>query len=206
MSDNVFSGFSGMEENVNPVEKQDEKNINPVKKQNEKNDPKKKKKKRTATSYMIEFFIKIIVTALVVCGLCFFVVGVYVNHNNSSYPMIKDGDLCITYKLAKLNKGDVIAYEQDGKTRFGRIVAIPGDTIDANDIGLTVNGYGAYEDAVYPTTTEGASITLPYTVPQGTFFVLNDYRDDITDSRTYGGIPETATKGKIVLLLRLRGF
>ena len=166
----------------------------------------KAKEKRTAVSFMIRFFIKIGVTALVVLLLCLFIVGVYVNHNNSSYPMIKDGDLCLTFKLAKLYAGDEIAYTQEGKIHFGRIVAMPGDIVDANGGYLTVNGYGTLEDAVYPTTAEGIAITLPYTVPQETFFVLNDYRDDITDSRTYGAIPQSETRGKLMFLLRLRGF
>ena len=108
--------------------------------------------------------------------------------------------------FAKLNSGDEIAYVHDGKIRFGRIVGMPGDTVDMSGDNLAVNGYGVFEDAVYPTTAEGASITLPYTVPQDTYFVLNDYRDDITDSRTYGGIPKSDTKGKLVMLLRRRGF
>ena len=45
---------------------------------------KKSKKKRTTLSFAIEFFIKIGVTALVVCILLLFVVGVYINHRNSS--------------------------------------------------------------------------------------------------------------------------
>ena len=166
----------------------------------------KKKRKRTAASFMIEFFIKIGVTAIVVAVLLLFVAGIYVKHDNSSYPMIKDGDLCITYKLAKIRDGDEIAYKKDGKVRFGRVVAFPGDVIDVNDGNLAVNGYSTFENAVYPTTVEGISINLPYTVPEGTYFVLNDYRDDITDSRTYGGILKSDTKGKVVLLLRIRGF
>ena len=53
---------------------------------------------------------------------------------------------------------------------------------------------------------EEANITFPYTVPNDTYFVLNDYRPDPTDSRMYGGIPKTDTKGKIFLMLRRRGF
>ena len=165
-----------------------------------------KKKKRSAASLMIEFFVKIGVTALIVLLLLVFVAGIYVNHNNSSYPMVKDGDLCLTYKLAKLSSGDEIAYIHDGEVRIGRIVAMPGDTVDVIDGNLTVNGYGTFEDAVYPTTVEGISITLPYTVPEDSYFVLNDYRDDITDSRTYGAIPKSDTRGKLILLMRIRGF
>ena len=166
----------------------------------------KKKKKRTAASYAISFFIKIAVTALVIFLLLTFVVGLYVNHSNSSYPMLKDGDLCLTYRLATLVKGDEIAYEKDGTIRFGRIVGTAGDVVDINDGSITVNGYGVFEDAVYPTTAEGAKITFPYKVPEEAVFVLNDYRSDPTDSRAYGAIPLSETKGKVILVLRRRGI
>ena len=174
---------------------------------NEKNNKEKKpKKKKSALHYAIEFFVKIAVTAIVITVLVIYVVGIYVNHSNSNYPMIKDGDLCITYKLGNLIVGDEIAYLHDGKVKFGRIVARSGDLVDLQEENLTVNGYGVYEDAVYPTTAEGATITFPYSVPADTFFVLNDYRSDPTDSRMYGGIPKSETKGKIFLMLRRRGF
>lgn len=166
----------------------------------------KGKQKRTATSFMIEFFIKVGLTAIIVAVLLTFISGVYVNHSNSAYPMIKDGDLCITYKLATLVKGDEIAYIRDGKIKFGRIVAVAGDTVDISEDAITVNGMGVYEDTVYPTTSEGSSISYPYVVSADTVFVLNDYRDDITDSRTYGSIPLSDTKGKVVLVLRRRGI
>ena len=166
----------------------------------------RKKKKRTAASFAISFFIKIAVTALVVFLLLTFVVGLYVNHSNSAYPMLKDGDLCLTYRLATLVKGDEIAYEKNGTILFGRIVGTSGDVVDINEDSITVNGYGVYEDAVYPTTAEGAKITFPYTVPPEAVFVLNDYRSDPTDSRVYGAIPLSDTKGKVILVLRRRGI
>ena len=191
-----------MEENI----KSDEKQKTDGKAEENYIDKKNGKRKRTATSFMIEFFIKVGVTAIIVAVLLTFLSGVYVNHSNSAYPMIKDGDLCITYKLANLIAGDEIAYVRDGKIKFGRIVAMPGDKVDISENTITVNGVGVFEDTVYPTTAEGSSITYPYIVSADTVFVLNDYRDDITDSRTYGGIQLSDTKGKVVLVLRRRGI
>ena len=165
-----------------------------------------KKKKKSAGRFALEFFIKIIITALVVVLLLMYVAGVYINHSNSGYPMIKDGDLCLTYKLGKFQENDEIAYIYDDKIRFGRVVGFPGDVIDISEGQLTVNGYGAYEATVYPTTSEGSKISYPYSVPSDTVFVLNDYRDDVNDSRCFGGIPQKDTKGKVVMLLRRRGF
>ena len=85
--------------------------------------PKKPKKKRTAKSYAISFFIKAAMTTIALWVLLYWIAGVFVCHNNSAYPMIKDGDLCITYRLGKFVQGDVIAYKQNGEIRFGRVIA-----------------------------------------------------------------------------------
>ena len=168
--------------------------------------PKKKRKKKSAKRYALEFFIKIAITAAVVVILLVFVVGVHVNHGNASYPMIKDGDLVITYKLGKPDLGEEIAYRHDGELRFGRIVAKAGDEVEITDQCLKVNGYNVVEDVVYPTTAEGAVITFPYIVPEGAVFVLNDFRSDPEDSRTYGAIPTSDVEGEVIFILRRRGI
>ena len=167
---------------------------------------KKKRKKKTAKDFAIEFFIKIAITAAVVVILLVFVVGVHVNHGNASYPMIKDGDLVITYKLGKPDLGEEIAYRHDGELRFGRIVAKAGDEVEITDQCLKVNGYNVVEDVVYPTTAEGAVITFPYIVPEGAVFVLNDFRSDPEDSRTYGAIPRSDIEGEVIFIMRRRGI
>lgn len=165
-----------------------------------------KRKKKTTKDYVIEFVVKIVLTVAAVWILCTCVIGVYVNHSNSSYPMIKDGDLCITYRLGDLREGEEIAYEYEGKIRFGRIVAMSGDVVEIKDDVITVNGYNVLEDVVYPTTSEGSQIIYPYTVSENTVFVLNDYRDDVSDSRSFGAIPLKDTRGKVVFIMRRRGI
>ena len=167
---------------------------------------KTKKRKKTSKDYAIEFFIKIAITIVVVVILCVFGVGIHVNHGNSSYPMLKDGDLVITYKIGRLEAGEEIAYKVDGKVRFGRIVAVGGDVVDINDEYIKVNDYGIMEDVVYPTSSEGAKVGFPYQVPNENVFVLNDFRSDVTDSRTFGAIPLKDCEGKVVLVLRRRGI
>ena len=167
---------------------------------------KKSKKKRTAGSLAAEFFIRIAVTVLFVWLMITFVTGIYICHGDSSYPMIKDGDLCITLRPAKPHQGDLIACRTDDGVRFMRVIAFGGDTVDFADQRVIVNGSGIYEDVVYPTSAEGADISFPYTVPDDTFFVLNDHRGDVSDSRTFGGISADDYKGKIIFVMRRRGF
>ena len=128
--------------------------------------PEKQKKKHTATGYAVSFFAKITVTALALWVLLTWVAGVFVCHDNSAYPMIKDGDLCFTYRLDDLRQGDEIVYKVDGNVRFGRIIAFGGETVDILNEYISVGGYGLFEDVLYPTTSEGAQITFPYTVSE----------------------------------------
>ena len=169
--------------------------------------PKKsKKKKKTAKDHAIRLFVRSGITALVIVLTFTFVFGVYIDHNNASYPMIKDGDLCLTFKLAKLDKGDVVAIKHNGEVRFARVIALQGDTVEIKNDFVSVNGTGVFEDTVYGTTAEGSKINYPYKVPEGTVFVLNDFRSDTYDSRTLGGIPLSDCRGKVIFIMRRRGI
>jgi signal peptidase I len=78
--------------------------------------------------------------------------------------------------------------------------------VDIKDDCITVNGYGIFEETVYSTTAEGSSVTYPYTVPDNSVFVLNDFRSDPEDSRTYGAIPRSDVEGEVIFILRRRGI
>ncbi len=167
---------------------------------------KKKRKKKSAGQLALEFFIKIAVTVLVVYILLTFVAAIYVNHSHSSYPMIKDGDFCLVYRLAKLTEGSEVVYEKNGEIKFGRITAKAGDIVDIKGDVITVNGLNIIEDVVYPTTSEGSSISFPYVVPENSYFILNDFRAEVTDSRVYGAILKEDIKGCVVFIMRRRGI
>ena len=145
-----------------------------------------------------------IIIVLVVIALTY-VGGIHVIHDNYMYPKVGDGDLVITYKLNQLYSGDVIVYEVDGKEYIGRVVAVGGDTINFTETGYTVNGLNPYE-VIYYKTEKLPSDTLdyPYTLNDDEVYVLCDYREQGNDSRAFG--PITKIKGKVVLLLRGRGF
>lgn len=166
----------------------------------------KPKKKRTAKHYAVSFGIKLAVTAFVLWFVFTFIAGVFVCHTNSAYPSIKDGDFCLTYRRADLKEGTMIVYKKDGKTKFGRVIAFGGDEVAIFNDFITVNDYPISENAVYQTSPEGSAITYPYKVPDKCVFVMNDFRSDISDSRTYGGIPLKDVRGAVVFTMRMRGI
>ncbi len=123
------------------------------------------------------------------------------------FPALKDGDLSIVFRLHRdYAKNDVVAYRTADGMRFGRIVAREGDVVVMNDGGsLQVNGTTQGGEILYPTyALEG--IEYPYRVPEGSIFVLGDYRTKATDSRIYGSISMEDVAGKVITILRRRGL
>ena len=187
-----------------PEEKQEDKpeDISP-----EKPKKKKKTKKQKLIASLVRFLVKLAALTLTAYVLLTFVIGVFVNHSNDMYPSVRDGDLVITLRLKDSVYGDVVAYTVNGTRHFGRVVAMAGDEVYIdNDGRFTVNGYSQIETIYYLTRPAEGGITFPYTVQEGELFVLNDLRDNVTDSRTFGAIPEKNVEGSIVLSLRRRGF
>lgn len=128
-------------------------------------------------------------------------------HGQSMFPAMKDGDLIIGYRLQReYAKGDVIVYTVNGETHVGRIVARENDYVQMGDSGaLYVNGMTQSGEIIYPTyAREGAE--YPQQVPEGSVYVLGDYRTNTQDSRDFGAIPIKNVQGKVITILRRRGL
>ena len=122
------------------------------------------------------------------------------------FPAIEDGDLILAYRLHEdYQKGDVVAYEMDGRLLLGRIVGKETDVImmDAESGKLVINGTTQGGEIMYPTYAK-EGIEYPYRVPEG-LFILGDYRTQTLDSRDFGPIPLNNIKGKVITIVRRRG-
>lgn len=53
---------------------------------------------------------------------------------------------------------------------------------------------------------EGIPVADMPAMPEGTVFVLNDYRRDLSDSRKTGGIPLDSVQCKVIFVLCRRGI
>ena len=85
----------------------------------------------------------------------------------------------------------------------GHIIAKGGDTISIDyDAGtVTVNGELLQEDYIAAPTYLGYDVQFPFTVPEGTLFVMGDNRNESLDSRSsyVGCIDERDILGKVLL-------
>ncbi len=170
--------------------------------------PEKRKETRNAKTKWLWFVLKL--AAAAVCGwlMLHFVLGVFVCHTNDMYPAVRDGDLIFTWRLRNYKVGDIAAYRHEGKRSYGRVAALPGDVVNIDGQGnCTVNGSAPDESVYYATAIpESSTLTYPYTVQEGELFVLSDLRENMRDSREFGGIPRKDTDGNIVFLMRRRGW
>lgn len=166
------------------------------------------KKRKTTKQLIIGVLIKIAVIVLIVWGVFTFVLGITIHYGNNMHPMVRDGDLVISLRLQKPYINAAVMYQHDGKTTVGRVIAMEGSVIDIADNGVfAVNDNVPSEEVFYPTyPADGSDIEYPYTVPKGKVFILNDFREDTNDSRSFGAVDIGDLKGTLLLTMRRRGF
>lgn len=154
------------------------------------------------------FFVKLFSFLLIIWVMFTFIFGVFQMRGESMYPRIRDGDLLMFYRLEnKYCIGDVVTYEINGKRCTARIVAMGNDVVELDASGqLTVNGNIQSEEIYYPTEVLSGGISYPYSVPEGGYFLLCDFRTNGIDSRSYGAVLEDNIDGKIITVLRRRGI
>lgn len=151
---------------------------------------------------------KIFFVGIVLASLYFFVFGLLRYNDDGMKPALRDGDLVVYYRLDKrYSVGDLLTYKYKGKTRVARVIATEGSTIDINENDLIINGSPQQEQDIYKETLlYKKGVEFPLKVPNGQLFVLGDNRTSAVDSRIFGTIPIKDTDGKVVTLIRRRGF
>ena len=155
---------------------------------------------------LLRLVIKVGIISAIVFAILTYVLGIYRATGNNMFPSIKDGDLCIMYKLEDYHMSDVVLYEHEGSMKIGRIVGIGGQEVNLPETGgYLINGYQPTEEITYQ-TYRGKITKYPMTVDEGSFFIMNDFRSDTKDSRDYGVIDEGSIKGKLIFIVRRRNF
>ena len=168
-----------------------EETVTTVPKQNKK--PQKEKRPKSKLQETIEFCIPIIIAVVLALILRTFVFANAVVPTGSMLNTIQEGDRIIASRLAYKNddpqRYDIILFkypDNEEQIYVKRVIGLPGETVQI------VNG------VVYVTKTDGKTIQLddsfvtacvpygdfgPYAVPEDSYFMLGDNRNDSKDSR-----------------------
>jgi len=165
-----------------------------------------------------------IVLALLITKIFF--IGFYRIPQNGMYPGLPAGSRLFTLRRAysgasSVKRGDIVVFvrEENGKSYnyIWRVIALPGEAIQASGETLTVSGQAAQRrhirttdgNAIYREQIGDASYEVAFAsspgdsppdvsmiVPPDHFFVMGDNRFDARDSRYFGPIPFSSIIGK----------
>lgn len=139
----------------------------------------------------------------------------------SMQPNLQNNERVVCLKQAKIHRGSVVVFDANGvdpqvsvKTEYvKRVIGLPGDTIEAKNGNLYVNGKKV--DQSYISKSERSSGTGTWTlhsisqenswvlhngaykVPKGEYFVLGDHRSVSNDSRYWGFVPKSKIVGVV---------
>ena len=122
---------------------------------------------------------------------------------SSMEPSLHDGEMVVVnrlaYRWAEPSRGDIVVFRFpfDPSRRFiKRVIGLPGDSIEARDGLVYVNGMALDEPYVAaPPRYAGA-----WQVQAEELFVLGDNRNNSSDSQNWGALPTSEVIGKAVLV------
>lgn len=151
---------------------------------------------------MVRLLKKLVLIVIALFLIHTYIGSMFIYYNNNMFPSIRDGDLCFIEKYDKhTHIDDVVLYNNT----LYRVIARENQEVNITEKGiLTVDGQQVL--SVTNSLLQRGEITYPIKLKQGELFVLNDYREEISDSREFNTIQEKDITGKIFFLIRRRGF
>lgn len=118
---------------------------------------------------------------------------------------LQDGDILTVECInpSELERFDIVAVNYPGRDNIifvKRLVGLPGDTVELRDGYLYINGELCDEDYIADEYRGGMGKNFgPFEVPENSYFVLGDHRNNSNDSRynQVGALPAEMMIGKV---------
>jgi signal peptidase I len=177
-------------------------------------------------SKLREYIEAIILAVVIAFFVRTFVIQAYKIPSGSMKPTLLIGDHLLVTKfnygvrlpllrstlipLGKPERGDIIVFiypEDRSKDFIKRTVGLPGDTIEIKDKKVFINGLlwndanGTHVDLlVIPGAVQPRDNFGPVTVPEDSYFVMGDNRDESYDSRFWGFVRQQDILGKALII------
>ncbi|MEW6154613.1 MAG: signal peptidase I [Actinomycetota bacterium] len=167
--------------------------------------PQGKEKRHVSGMRNLAEWAAIIVGALLVAFLVkTFLVQAFYIPSGSMLPTLQEQDRVLvnklSYRFGDVDRGDLIVFRGpdqapgEVKDLIKRVVGLPGETVEARDGQVLVDGQVIDEPYLGDGITTGP--LEPQTVPPGHYWVMGDNRGNSKDSRFFGAVDEDLIIGK----------
>lgn len=156
---------------------------------------------------LLEWVAILVVAFLAAVLIRQYVAGPYTVPTGSMEPTIMVGDNIFAQKVTlelgqPARAGDIVVFNNpdassDHSVLVKRVIATGGQTVDLRDGTVYVDGSALsepYADGLslpLDTQAPGIVVNFPYTVPEGSVWVMGDNRENSADSRYFGAVPES---------------
>ncbi len=172
------------------------------------------RRQRAASLRNLLEWVAVIVGAVLVAVLIkTFLVQAFRIPSESMVPTLEIGDRVLVNKLSyrahDINRGDVVVFTRPPGLPAGpgepedlikRVIGVPGDTVQAKDGSMYVNGK-LLEEPYLPPGTSTVNLDKPVTLQEGQAWVMGDNRNNSQDSRVFGPIQTSTVIGRAFTIM-----
>ncbi len=150
---------------------------------------------------LLREIVETVVLALLIFSLIRVVVQNFRIEGFSMEPNLHQGQYLIVNKavyrwMHEPERGDIVVFEYPrapDRDFIKRVIGLPGETVEVRDGTVFING--VMLDEPYLSEHTRANVA-PRTLGPGEYFVLGDNRDNSSDSRSWGPLPQENIIGK----------
>lgn len=138
-----------------------------------------------------------------------FVVQPVIVEGTSMLPVLHDGERLLVNKLiyykwksfswGHIERGDVVVFwypKDPDKSFVKRVIGLPGETVEVRNGVVYINGQRLHEKYIDPEYNQNMANFPLRKVEEHYYFVMGDNRDNSSDSRYWGLVPEKYIYGK----------
>jgi len=149
----------------------------------------------------------LIIVVFILFGV--FAVQPVVVEGTSMLPQLNDGERLLVNKLVyykiqsvswgHLERGDIVVFwfpKEPDKSYVKRIIGLPGEMIEVRNGKVFIDGQQLNEDYLDTEHNQSLPSFPPKRVEEHHYFVMGDNRDNSSDSRYWGLVPEKYIYGK----------
>ena len=149
----------------------------------------------------------LIIAVFILMGV--FVAQPVVVEGTSMLPVLHDGERLLVNKLVyykfksvswgHIERGDIVVFwypKEPDKSYVKRVIGLPGETVEIRNGKILINGTELNEPYLDAEHNQNLPSFPPRKVDEHFFFVMGDNRDNSSDSRYWGLVPEKYVYGK----------